>query len=178
MTSATIDLTSYDAILVNTSAGKDSQAMMDMIVKLAREAGCLDKVIAVHADLGRVEHQGTLELAREQAEFYGLPFEVVERTQGDLLDNILQKHASIVRRDKRDRSGKLQHPWPDTQNTWCTSEHKTAQVTKLMTALVDKISNRIWGRKFSKGSDMPRKVRSRPASAACRRSSTVSIPRS
>jgi len=159
MTSATIDLTSYDAILVNTSAGKDSQAMMDMIVKLAREAGCLDKVIAVHADLGRVEHQGTLELAREQAEFYGLPFEVVERTQGDLLDNILQKHASIVRRDKRDRSGKLQHPWPDTQNTWCTSEHKTAQVTKLMTALVDKISNRIWGRKFSKGSDMPRKVR-------------------
>lgn len=156
---ATIDLTSYDAIIINTSGGKDSQAMMDEIVRLARTQGCFDRLIAVHADLGRMEHEGTRELAEAQAIHYGLPFEVVERPQGDLLDNVMQKHTSIVKRDKRDKSGKLQHPWPDTQNTWCTSEHKTAQITKLMTSIVDEFSTSTWGRKFHRGSDMPRKVR-------------------
>lgn len=156
----TINLQSYDAIIVNSSAGKDSQAMLTYIVRLAREAGCLDKVIVVHADLGRVEWQGTKELAEEQAKFYGLRFEMVERTQGDLLENVLQKHASIVRRDKRSaKTGELQVSWPDPQNRWCTSEHKTAQVSRLMTQVVDEISMKLWGRKFSKGSDMPRKVR-------------------
>ncbi len=156
----TIDITSYDAIIVNTSAGKDSQAMLDVIVKMARDAGCLDKVIAVHADLGRVEWTGTKELAAEQAKLYGVRFEMVEREQGDLLDNVMQKHASIVKRDKRSKkTGELQVAWPDPQNRWCTSEHKTAQVTKLITKVVDEVSMKLWGRTFAKGSDMPRKVR-------------------
>lgn len=156
----TFDLTQYDAILVNTSAGKDSQAMMDVLVKMAREQGCTDKLIAVHADLGRVEWTGTKELAEEQAKFYGIRFEIVKRKQGDLLENVIQKHASIVKRDKRSaKTGELQVSWPDPQNRWCTSEHKTAQVSRLMTQVVDEVSVKLWGRKFNKGSDMPRPVR-------------------
>jgi len=61
------DLTDFDLVLVNTSGGKDSQAMLHYLVTLAREQGALDRLVAVHADLGRVEWEGTRELAREQA---------------------------------------------------------------------------------------------------------------
>lgn len=44
-------LTDYDVILVNSSAGKDSQASLDVVVEQARAAGVLDRVVVVHADL-------------------------------------------------------------------------------------------------------------------------------
>src|SRR4051812_5772861 len=86
-----VNLRDYDIILVNTSAGKDSQAMMDRIVELAREAGVMDRLVAVHADLGRVEWEGTRELAEKQAQHYGIRFEVVRRNGGDLLDHIQKR---------------------------------------------------------------------------------------
>ena len=72
------DLGSYDVILVNSSAGKDSQAMLDYIVELAG-AALRDRIVVVHCDLGRVEWQGTRELAEAQARYYGVRFEVVKR---------------------------------------------------------------------------------------------------
>ena len=64
----TPDLTTYDLILVNTSAGKDSQASMDVVFHAAREAGVANRLVAVHADLGeRIEWPGTKELAAEHA---------------------------------------------------------------------------------------------------------------
>ena len=113
------DLASYDHIVVNSSAGKDSQAMLDYVYGLAKAAGCTDKMVVVHCDLGRVEWQGTRELAQEQAEHYGLRFEVVQRSE-DLLDHI-------------ERHGKF----PDSANRYCTSDHKRGQVDKLLTQLAD-----------------------------------------
>lgn len=112
------DLTSYDVILVSSSAGKDSQAMLDVVVEQARAAGVLSRVVVVHCDLGRVEWEGTRELAEEHARHYGLRFEVVSRPAGDLLTQVEQR-------------GK----WPSPTNRFCTSHHKTNQVAKLMTAL-------------------------------------------
>lgn len=48
----TPDLRSYDVLLVNSSGGKDSQAMLDHVVRLAREAGVADRIVVVHCDLG------------------------------------------------------------------------------------------------------------------------------
>jgi 3'-phosphoadenosine 5'-phosphosulfate sulfotransferase (PAPS reductase)/FAD synthetase len=84
-------LTAYDVILVNSSAGKDSQAMLDLIIERAKAEGVLDRVVVVHCDLGRVEWKGTRELAEEQARHYGVRFEVVSRPQGDLLQHIEQR---------------------------------------------------------------------------------------
>lgn len=126
----TPDLTTYDAILVNSSAGKDSQAMLDYVARLAAEAGVSDRIIVVHCDLGRVEWEGTRELAAEHAAHYGFAFEVVSRPQGDLLTQVEQRKASL------DAAGKDSPPWPSSAARWCTSQHKTGQVTKLMTALV------------------------------------------
>lgn len=115
----TPDLTTYDAILVNTSAGKDSQAMLDLVVSLARQDGVLDRVQAVHADLGRAEWEGTAELAQEQCDHYGVPLRIVSRPQGDLLQQIEDRGM-----------------FPSSAARYCTSDQKRGQVSKVYTAIV------------------------------------------
>lgn len=114
-----MDLTQYDVILVNTSAGKDSQAMLDLIVELATAAGVRDRVQAVHCDLGRVEWAGTRELAERQCLAYGVRLHVVTRPQGDLLDQVRQRRM-----------------WPSSTARYCTSDHKRGQVRRVLTAIV------------------------------------------
>jgi 3'-phosphoadenosine 5'-phosphosulfate sulfotransferase (PAPS reductase)/FAD synthetase len=111
------DLRSYDVILVNSSAGKDSQAMLDYLVELTTAAGVRDRLVVVHCDLGDVEWAGARELAAEQAAHYGVRFEVVRRPQG-LLEQVAARGM-----------------WPDSQNRYCTSDHKRDQVTPLITRL-------------------------------------------
>jgi 3'-phosphoadenosine 5'-phosphosulfate sulfotransferase (PAPS reductase)/FAD synthetase len=114
----TPDLTSYDIILINTSAGKDSQAMLEYVVDLAMQAGVQDRLVAVHCDLGRVEWGGTKELAQEQCDAYGVPMHVVSRPQGDLLTQIEARGM-----------------FPSSTARYCTSDQKTGQVAKLLTKL-------------------------------------------
>lgn len=113
-----LNLQEYDWILVNSSGGKDSQAMLDLVVELANLAGVTDRLVVVHCDLGRVEWSGTRELAARQAAHYGLRFEVVSRPQGDLLTHV--------------ESRKM---WPSSTARYCTSDHKRGQVRTLMTRL-------------------------------------------
>lgn len=119
-TSRPVDLDSYDLILVNTSAGKDSQAMLTYLVELAQAQGVsMDRFLAVHCDLGRVEWEGTKELAEEQAAAYGMRFVAVSRAQGDLLEQIEARGM-----------------FPSSAARYCTSDQKTGQVAKVMTAEV------------------------------------------
>lgn len=114
------DLASYDIILINTSAGKDSQTAMRAVYRAAIAAGIGTRgLVAVHADLGRAEWKGTRELAERQAGTYGMEL-IVCRRGNDLL---LQMEYERKK-------------WPDKQNRWCTSDQKTAQVAKVMTRLV------------------------------------------
>jgi len=113
-----MDLTQFDIIVLNTSAGKDSQAMMDYVVGMAREQGVMDKVCAVHADLGQVEWKGTAELAKEHCDHYGIPLYYVKREKGDLLQQIEERGM-----------------FPDSANRYCTSDQKRDQVAKLHTYL-------------------------------------------
>ena len=116
---ATPDLLSYDWILVNSSAGKDSQAMMDLLVEQCDAAGVpRARLVVVHCDLGRVEWAGTRELAERQAAHYGLRCEVVSRPQGDLLAQVEQRGM-----------------WPSSTARYCTSDHKRGQVARLLTQL-------------------------------------------
>lgn len=90
-------LQNADIILVNSSAGKDSQAMLDLIAELAKLTGTEAKVIVVHCDLGRMEWAGTRELAEEQAAHYGFRFEVVARDE-DLLDQVVTRWITLQAR--------------------------------------------------------------------------------
>jgi len=116
------DLASYDVILINTSGGKDSMAAMIETVRLADEAGVRDRLVAVHADLGRVEWDGVADLAREHAEHFGIRFEIVSKPGSDLLERIRER-------------GKF----PDPARRWCTSDFKRGPIRKLMTALANEL---------------------------------------
>src|SRR5262245_56457301 len=113
------DLGSFDIILVNTSAGKDSQAMLDYVVELATAAGVRDRIVCFHADLGRVEWPGTAELAEAHAAHYGLRIVRIARPQGDLLSHIEARGM-----------------FPSSAARYCTSDHKRGQAYKAMTQLV------------------------------------------
>lgn len=117
------ELTSYDRIVISSSGGKDSQAMLTMMVEAADFYGIdRSRLLVVHADLGRVEWEGTRELAEAQAAHYGLRFEVVSRKQ-DLLGQVEQR-------------GK----WPSSSARYCTSDHKRDQIAKLYTRLAKEVT--------------------------------------
>jgi 3'-phosphoadenosine 5'-phosphosulfate sulfotransferase (PAPS reductase)/FAD synthetase len=116
------DLKAYHWIVLNSSAGKDSQAMLDYVVELADRARVpRSRLLVAHADLGRVEWPGTRELAEEQARHYGLEFVAVSRRQGDLLDHIAQRGM-----------------FPSPSARYCTSNHKRGPVMTIFTRLADR----------------------------------------
>ncbi len=117
------DLASYDVVLVNSSAGKDSQAMLDYVVELARKAGVENRITVAHADLGEMAWPGTAELAEEQARFYGLRFELVRREGPDILARVQERGM-----------------WPDAARRWCTSSHKRQPILKRVTGLVEEVN--------------------------------------
>lgn len=131
-----VKLAWYDWIVVNSSAGKDSQAMLDVVCKAAQAAGVLDRVVVVHCDLGEEEWKGTRELAEEQARTYGVRFEVVRRAKGGLLQHTMDRHAALT------AAGKHTAPWPSSTARWCTSDHKRDQVAVLFTKLARELKGR------------------------------------
>lgn len=132
------DLGSYDRILMSISAGKDSQAALDVTVQAADAAGVRDRVLTVFADLGEAdEWPGTRELAAEHAAHYGLRHEVVFRVDPATgLQESLSEHIE-------DRG-----MWPDRARRYCTSDMKRAPVHKLLTRLAAELrdSGEVTGR--------------------------------
>jgi 3'-phosphoadenosine 5'-phosphosulfate sulfotransferase (PAPS reductase)/FAD synthetase len=114
-----LDLTKYTKILLNTSAGKDSLAMIFHVHALAVEQGVADRLVAVHCDLGRMEWEGTRELAEKQCKQFGIPLHIISRGQ-DLLGQVEQRGM-----------------WPSSTARFCTSDHKRDQVAKVITKLVN-----------------------------------------
>lgn len=113
------DLATYDWIVINSSAGKDSQAMLDYVIDIGDCCGIpRSRFVVVHADLGRMEWEGTKELAEEHARHYGLRFEIIKRPQGDLLTQVRARGR-----------------WPSSQARYCTSDHKRTQVRKVLVKL-------------------------------------------
>ncbi|MFE4662556.1 phosphoadenosine phosphosulfate reductase family protein [Streptomyces hydrogenans] len=109
-----------DAIVVSTSGGKDSLVCGDRVVTLAAEAGCLDKVVLVHADLGEEsEWPGVRELAQRQAERWGVRFLVV-KAEGGLL-GLVEKRGM----------------WPDAARRLCTASLKRDKIGPLFKQITD-----------------------------------------
>jgi 3'-phosphoadenosine 5'-phosphosulfate sulfotransferase (PAPS reductase)/FAD synthetase len=143
-------LPSADWIVVNTSAGKDSSVTLDYTLELADSLGIdHSRIVAVHCDLGRVEWEGTPELAERQVDRYAdIRFFKVARdgtvrkdgkVLGDLVDQVWERHEANQEKAKTDPKYANRSPWPTTANRWCTSDQKESQVTKLITSLVDDI---------------------------------------
>lgn len=138
------DLAAYDYLLISSSGGKDSQAMLTHMVELADSLDVpRSRVVVVHADLGKVEWEGTAALARTQAEMYGLRFETVGRSE-DLLEQVEARHERLQRQaDELDAQGlhadaerkRATPAWFSPKNRYCTSDNKRDQIAKLLTRL-------------------------------------------
>ncbi|TLQ39282.1 phosphoadenosine phosphosulfate reductase domain-containing protein [Streptomyces marianii] len=110
------------ALLVQSSAGKDSVVALDRVVRWAKAAGCLDKIVVVHADIGQdAEWPGVRDLAQQQAERYGLRFVVVK--------------ASVEFLGMVEKRGL----WPDAQTRLCTSSLKRDEAAKFFTEIVNEL---------------------------------------
>jgi 3'-phosphoadenosine 5'-phosphosulfate sulfotransferase (PAPS reductase)/FAD synthetase len=115
--------TDYDYVVVNTSSGKDSQTTLRFVMNQAlAESYPKEKIVCAHADLGKMEWPGTVDLAQSQAAQYGVRFWKMARPQGDLLTHI------------KDRG-----MWPSSTARYCTSDHKRGQIRKLFTEVTDRI---------------------------------------
>lgn len=130
-------LLAADLILINSSGGKDSQTALEETVNTCDRLGIArNKLVVVHADLGEVEWEGTKELAREQAEHYGLDFRTVEYQSIEGKTRTLLEH--FIRRGK----------WSDSENRYCTSDFKRNPIMRVMTALA---AERGWSRRLKPG---------------------------
>ena len=75
-----MNLNSYDLIIINSSAGKDSLCAIWEVHRMAIEQNFpLSQITISHQDLGDMEWDGTGELAKKQADFFGFNFVVTRR---------------------------------------------------------------------------------------------------
>mgnify|MGYP003644341093 CR=1 FL=1 len=117
-----MDLRRFHLILISTSAGKDSQAMLSAIHTMAVEQGVTDRLLAVHADLGQSEWQGTAELAIEQCNALGIDLVTVRS-----INKRGEEHTLLQRVAERGK-------WYGIGTTqWCTSDFKRGPINKVIT---------------------------------------------
>ena len=163
---AEFDLTYYDIIAVSSSGGKDSECALDVTYCTAEKQGVTDRIVVIHADLGRVEWEGSKEIAAAQAAYFDVPFIAAFRSKDGqrqgLLEHVVAKHnANLVNFDPieveiRDENGKKTgEKYPTTVSgaaatgkrapwfgvgilRYCTSDHKRGPISTVYTAMADK----------------------------------------
>ncbi len=134
-------------LAISISGGKDSQAMLYAIME-ARSVNWTGNVYAVHAHLGRMEWPQSLAFCEAICAEVDIPLVVVERPQGDLLQEMQDRMEKLrgtgkphfpsaasrycTADQKRSQIDKVLRaaPFPDSKNRYCTSHHKTNQIDK------------------------------------------------
>ncbi|MFD9394991.1 phosphoadenosine phosphosulfate reductase family protein [Streptomyces sp. NPDC060000] len=139
-----------DWIVISSSGGKDSQAMLSYVVRRAKALGMLHKVVVVHADLGRAEWDGTRELAELQARLAGVRrFEVVQAANADFLERVEIRYGKLKAKAEKEARDAGEDPsavtvppaWPSSSARWCTSDMKRGPIRTLYTRLTDELAH-------------------------------------
>lgn len=118
-------LSEYDAVVISISGGKDSQTIMDVVMKLAAAQQYGGRIIAVHADTG-AEWNESLPHCRMLCEHYNIPLNVAVPFRA-LPDHIERRCQMLFEQGKKGG-------WPDAANRYCTSHCKTNAIEKTIRA--------------------------------------------
>lgn len=113
-------------VALSMSGGKDSQAMASATLKWLETTQRTNRVVAIHADLGRAEWHDTDDVLRAQCERMGLELVVTQRTKGDLLQRIQDRAAQV---------GDSRPFWPSSAARYCTSDLKRDPIDKVLRTL-------------------------------------------
>ncbi len=137
-------------LAISISGGKDSQAMLYALMAERERNRWPGNVFAVHAHLGRMEWPQTQAHCQAMCDEVGIRLVVVERPQGDLLQEMQDrmeklrgtgkphfpdaKNRYCTADQKRSQIDKVLRaaPFPDAKNRYCTSHHKSNQIDKVL----------------------------------------------
>jgi hypothetical protein len=103
-------------LVISISGGKDSDALCELLVPLAKTRGW--NVSLIHADLGQAEWPQTTGYVQRRADELGVPLTLVRRRQGDLLSEI----------QERARKRPDAPPFPSSAARYCTSDQKRTPI--------------------------------------------------
>lgn len=103
-------------IAISVSGGKDSQALLRVVTKWLRSNGYTNQLLAIHADLGRMEWKQTLDHTRRFCQLSNVRLIVVKREKGDLLQRMQERMQQL--------EGKNKPFWPSAASRYCTSDLK------------------------------------------------------
>jgi len=116
---------SFDHIVVSTSGGKDSGALLCWAT---RTFGA-DRIIALHAELD-TDWDETLPTVKAQCENLGVKLHIVKREdEKGVLDLLLAGQVD------RKTGEKKQKKWPGPNQQWCTAQVKTQPCDKFCSQL-------------------------------------------
>jgi len=126
-----------DDIVVSSSGGIDSLVTLLHAFEVCREAGALEKLSVIHADMGEQEHSGSADLVRAQCAAFGVPLTIVRRNVAPACAAGTCAHPGPPDR------GSLIDQWEHKQthsrvgasNCQGTSDHKTGPIRRHYTAL-------------------------------------------
>ncbi len=114
----------YDLIIINSSAGKDSLCAIYQICRMADfQEYDRNKIHVSHQDLGEVEWPGTKELAKKQADLFGLKIHYSKRRNKAGEEETFLGYV--------ERRGK----WPSNNQRYCTSDFKRGPGARIVTEL-------------------------------------------
>lgn len=119
-------------VAIGVSGGKDSCAAAIATVEHLRAVGHTGPRVLVHSDLGRVEWKDSLPTCERLARHLDLELLVVRRPAGDMMDRWLVRWANNVERYAQLACVKLILPWSTPSMRFCTSELKTAVISRAL----------------------------------------------
>jgi 3'-phosphoadenosine 5'-phosphosulfate sulfotransferase (PAPS reductase)/FAD synthetase len=117
-------------VAVGVSGGKDSVAVALAVARHLDDIGHTGPRLLIHSDLGRVEWKDSLPACERLAALLGWELVVVSRSAGDMLARWEGRWAANVRRYTELECVKLILPWSTPSMRFCTSELKTAIITR------------------------------------------------
>ena len=133
-------LNSGAVVAVGVSGGKDSAATAFATIDYLNQMGHQGPRLLIHSDLGRVEWRESMPVCERLAGRLELDLLVVRRESSDLLDRWHVRWENNIRRYAELRCVKLIMPSSAASMRFCTSELKTAVISR---ALVKRFPNQI-----------------------------------
>lgn len=109
------------ALIISTSGGKDSQAMIVALVIAYVRNKWTGPIYALHMDLGRAEWPESYNHCMKIAATAGIELVIIRRPQGDLYQEI---------EDRMHKTAGLKPFWPSANNRYCTGDQKRDQADK------------------------------------------------